>query len=233
MTITLQDFSVSTKSEESKKLLSDINFSFEVAKSYLITGKSGNGKTLLARSVAGLLSFHLKTNGYRILTGISESEILYAPQFANLFFDENASIEFTKNLFKSNSILESNEYEKRFLFYLKKTGLLELSSNLKIPVSTLSMGMKYRLMLIFLFLQKPKFLIIDEPTASLDVLTSKQIIQLLFDYKTETNCGLMVVSHEIQYFNGYLVELLKMENGYLVGKQKLSVSSRILNNKCE
>lgn len=215
MSINFKHFSVFTKENPPKLLLTEINMELDVSKSYLIAGESGSGKTLFARSVAGLLSNQLKTTGLRMITDISENKILYAPQFGNLFFDENSSLDQTKNLFKSNSLSDSNDYEHLFLLYLEKTGLTELKAEMKIPVSSLSMGMKYRLMLVFLFLQKPDFLIIDEPTASLDAVTSQQLIKLLFDYKNETKCGLLIVSHESHYFSKYEIELLEMENGCL------------------
>ncbi len=220
MSINFKHFTVSTKENPPKLLLSEINLELDVSKSYLIIGESGSGKTLLARSLAGLLSYHLDSTGLRILTDISENKILYAPQFGKQFFEENFSLEFAKSLFKSNSLFSSTDFEDQFLFYLEKTGLLELRSDLKIPVSSLSMGMKYRLMLVFLFLQKPDFLIVDEPTASLDGVTSQQIIKLLFDYKNESKCGLVIISHENHYFEKYEIELLEMENGYLKNEKR-------------
>lgn len=82
----------------------------------------------------------------------------------------------------------------------------------------LSGGMRQRALIATVMVTGPKFLIADEPTASLDKVTERQIVQLLQSLQRERKLGFMLISHDIGivaalcqqvavFYRGRLVEI--------------------------
>mgnify|MGYP001471382300 CR=1 FL=1 len=60
-----------------------------------------------------------------------------------------------------------------------------------------SIGMCQRIMIAMTLSMKPELLIADEPTASLDVTTQKEILELIDELKTEYNMAMIFISHDL------------------------------------
>jgi ABC-type dipeptide/oligopeptide/nickel transport system ATPase component len=80
----------------------------------------------------------------------------------------------------------------------------------------LSGGMKQRALIATVMVAGPKFLIADEPTASLDKVTERQIVQLLQRLQKERQLGFMVISHDIGIVSALCRDVAVIYHGNLV-----------------
>ncbi len=77
----------------------------------------------------------------------------------------------------------------------------------------MSGGERQRLSLARVFLQDKPFLILDEPTASLDAVNSQRVINAFLEEKSEA--GMLVITHDLHWFP-VMDEILVMEQGKII-----------------
>ena len=153
--------------------LENINMTFKVGAVTVITGESGSGKSTLLKILAGLYS---PTSG----TILIDSNIAYLPQQPHLF---ETTVHNNLTLFKPAN-------DKQIKNFLKA---VNLDLNLNDEVRALSRGQLQRLGLVRVLLQNANILILDEPTAGLDIDTEQIILKLLNEYKSSRT--IIVASH--------------------------------------
>ncbi len=78
----------------------------------------------------------------------------------------------------------------------------------------LSGGEQQRIAMARAFVSRPRFIFADEPTGNLDARTSETVIDLMFGFARETECGLVVVTHSNR-LAGLADKSLRLENGAL------------------
>lgn len=61
----------------------------------------------------------------------------------------------------------------------------------------------------------PAVVVLDEPTAMLDVLTQARIMSLLEGIQKETQVGYVLVSHDLSLIQGFCSHIFRLENGTL------------------
>lgn len=148
----------------------------------VLTGPSGIGKTTLLRLCAtvekpskGIITW----NGQNIFKNkrAFRSGLGYAPQIID-FPDNLSAMDFMAHLgaLKGMKMPEIQSQSKDLL------GRVGLSADLDNSIQTFSGGMRRRLGLAQAFLGSPKCLVIDEPTAELDVQTAQKIYELIFEF---------------------------------------------------
>lgn len=190
------------KSFENKRVLYDINVTFEAGKVNLIIGKSGSGKTVLLKSLIGL---HTIDSG-RILYGdrditrmtikqmkLLRQEIGVVFQGGALFDSQTVleNVKFPLNLFSDLSESEKNE---RAISCLHRVNLNDAES---LYPSEISGGMKKRVAIARAIVLKPRFLFCDEPNSGLDPLTSIVIDNLIHEITHEYNMTTIVNTHDM------------------------------------
>ncbi len=172
-----------SKSFASHQVLQDINFSIPKGHRYVLIGPNGVGKTTLIKIIMGILT----------------------PDFGSVVLDSNAKIGYYSQEFQSldqtlslfttvNSVTQTHEgkiraFLARFMFPHQR---------LRQKVATLSGGEKTRLAIALLMLQDYNFLILDEPTTYLDVLSQKIILEALKLYQGT----MLIVSHTPDFLSG-------------------------------
>ena len=175
------------KSFDNKKVLSDIDITFEAGKVNLIIGKSGSGKTVLLKSLIGLTTMNSKQ-----LKSLRE-EIGVVFQGGALFDSQTVleNVMFPLNLFSDLSYEEKRE---RALFCLHR---VELNKAEDLYPSEISGGMKKRVAIARAIVLQPKFLFCDEPNSGLDPLTSIVIDNLISELTHEYNMTTVVNTHDM------------------------------------
>ena len=78
----------------------------------------------------------------------------------------------------------------------KITGMLDISHLMKRNPSTLSGGEKQRVAMARAAINKPDFIIADEPTGNLDSANSASVIKLMTDLMIESDAGIILATHE-------------------------------------
>lgn len=165
----------------------------------LLSGASGSGKTTLLYAIAGLnpvIQGRITINGTEI-TALSEVRRDY-------FRGQNIGIIFqTLHLVKSLTVLENlllasyitghPQDEKYVLSILKKLGIENKKDAMP---SELSQGQAQRVAIARAVLNKPKLILADEPTASLDDKNCEEVISLIKQVADDTGSSLVIATHD-------------------------------------
>ena len=150
----------------------------------VLRGPSGSGKSLLLRAIADLDPHE----GQVSLDGVDSNQIP-APQWRGQVA-----------LLPVESQWWLDEVGEHFPAaecpWLEPLGFTK--ETLHWQVSRLSSGEKQRLALARALMNKPRVLLLDEPTASLDAGTVAAVEQLVADYRRETGAAVLWVSHDAQ-----------------------------------
>ena len=191
---------ISLITESKRKILNSISFSLEPGYVYSILGNNGSGKTTLLLSIANLLnknifaiSGQILFEGKNILSP-KENEILALRKNNICYVFQNPSLMFDP-LKKMKYYVEMIA-DKLFLSELfKKSMLPDLNSSSKKYFYEFSEGQLQRIALCLAIAAKPKLLILDEPTSSLDSINLNIIKNLLLSFRNENN-SVLIVTHD-------------------------------------
>lgn len=180
------------KSYDGKVLLKDFNYTFIKGEKIGIIGRNGAGKSTLLNIIMELA----KPDKGRVKTGETVVFGYYSQQGMNLPEDKRV-IDVAKDIAEyvetgNGNWIGVSQFLNHFLF----TGAKQ-----HVYVSKLSGGEKKRLYLMTILLKNPNFLILDEPTNDLDIVTLNILEEFLEGYK---GCMLMV-THD-RYFMDRLVD---------------------------
>ena len=192
------------KAQQGRVILNNIDLSFADRQHYVIIGESGSGKTTLLNLIAG---YEQPDAGSIRIDKRSRIEYLFQDTllFSNISVKENMMIKWLGQ-HRSADQDEFEENSKRAL------ALFSVDRFADSKVYSLSGGEKRRVELAQIFLSDPDILLLDEPTANLDVENKKFIVEMI--HKNFRNTIVIVVSHDDQnFFQNYV--LLKLQEGKL------------------
>lgn len=196
----LKNFSYSYP-DTNAAVLQDIDLQIEAGCCYCLTGPTGSGKTTLALALKGLLD-NEGCRGEVVCSGESETGdfrvglVLQNPETQLLATTVGAEVAFGLE----NLCVEPELMPARVEAALS---LVDLRKPLDYPVSRLSMGQKYRLLVAALLVMEPQLLILDEPAAQLDPEGLAALCRVLSDLKAK---GVAVVLCE--HHPGPLLDLV-------------------------
>ena len=148
-------------------ILEGLNFSVNDGEIIAIVGQNGSGKSTIGRLISGILKFkygNIKIDDIDISKNYNSIKDKIGIVFQN---PENQII--FNNIYDELSFslkgLEKSEINNRIDYALKQVGMYEFKDH---DLYTLSLGQKQRIMIAEILAKKPKYIILDEPTASLD-----------------------------------------------------------------
>ena len=189
-----------SKRFDDQVVLNDFDYVFKKGERIGIIGKNGVGKSTFLNMITGSVAPDSGT----IVTG--ETVVYGYYHQSGIVFDENKSV-----LDTVREIAEVIHYGKDLVYTADKllAHFMFPYSMHRQPVALLSGGEKRRLYLLTILIKNPNFLILDEPTNDLDILTLQKIEDFLKSYK---GC-LIVVSHD-RFFLDQTVDQLFVFEGY-------------------
>ena len=108
------------------------------------------------------------------------------------------------------------EATERAVELLRMLGIPNLPGALDAYPHQLSGGMRQRVLLAMSLIGRPRVLIADEPTTSVDVTTQEQIIDLLGDIQRDSSLALIVITHDLGVVARIATRVLVMYAGRVV-----------------
>ena len=190
------------KSFEGREVLKDISSVFMKGKTNLIIGQSGSGKTVLLKSIVGLIDVDMGEilfDGRDIrLMNFKEKKQLRQEMgmvfqggalFDSLTVEEN--VRFPMDMFANWS---TKEKSKRVDFCLDR---VNIKGAHRLFPSEISGGMRKRVAIALAIALNPKYLFCDEPNLGLDPHTSILIDQLIQEITQEYNITTIVNTHDM------------------------------------
>ncbi len=193
------------------------NFTLSAGEAILVYGRSGSGKSTLLHLVSGLV------NDYRGSLSFENKELreLSPTAMDQLRFEAYGNIYQSFNLLPYLNVLENvtlpaelrgQDLRERAGELIRHMGLEGFE---KRRVSELSIGQQQRVAAVRALLMKPRLLLADEPTSSLDIHNKKLFMDLLFGMCRSEGTALLFVSHdpELQELFDKRVELTSSEGG--------------------
>ncbi|MDC4184300.1 ATP-binding cassette domain-containing protein [Mycoplasma bradburyae] len=214
---------VSIKHKKYKDFSVDnINFELYGSEVLMLIGKSGAGKTTLLNSIT---NNKLVSNGQIIfndqnLLSLNKNKIRkisrsfgFLDQVPNLILEDYVYENITRNIkkkwwyqiFNFTPLSVLNKVEQ----VLAKLGL---SDHINKLVKDLSGGQKQRVEIAKIFFQKPKLLIIDEPTTGLDYLNSEIVIKEIIALSKEFNAPVIISIHDLEIVKKFGHKILIIQN---------------------
>lgn len=189
-----------------------ISFEVEAGQSVALWGENGAGKTTALRCLLGVIPFdgevHLSELDIARQGKAARRRMGFVPQ----------EINFHDDMTVRETLLFYARIKKTDIYSTQSSDLLErlgLDSYLPKRVRDLSGGTKQRLALVIALLANPPILILDEPTANLDVKAREGFLSLLAELKNEGKT-LLFSSHRLEEVSALADRVLVLELGKLV-----------------
>ena len=204
-----------------RPVLDDLTLSIGVGEFFIIIGPNGAGKTTLMRSMVGLLS--PRQGEIRIfekpLADYRKKElaqmVAYVPQGVPLEFPFSVADVVLMGRSPYHSAL-GIERESDFEIANQAMQFTEVDHLAARRLDQLSGGELQRVMVARAICQEPKILLLDEPTASLDLAHQVRVMDLMENLKTERGITVVMVSHDINLAGMYGDQLLLLKDGQIV-----------------
>jgi signal transduction histidine kinase/ABC-type multidrug transport system ATPase subunit len=173
-----------------------------------LVGENGAGKTTFVQCVAGTLT--ADAGEIELADGGPPAVV-----WQDLALCENLDV--TANLFLGREPgrfwLTESGLDRRARTLLDELGIR--IPDLRRPVSLLSGGQRQQLAIARALVDRPRLLILDEPTASLGVMETRAVERLLLDLRA-SGCALMLISHRIEQLFGIADRIVVLRHGRVV-----------------
>ncbi|PIC82328.1 phosphonate C-P lyase system protein PhnL [Sporosarcina sp. P1] len=213
----------------------NIHFSLEAGEFIGIVGKSGSGKSTILKSIyrtylpdEGEILYDSQSFGLVDLSQVSDRQMLYLRKYEIGYVSQflNVMPRTTCRQLVTNALLEMGESEITANVESEKTlAHFELDPKLwdSYP-NTFSGGEKLRLNIAMATVKKPRLLLLDEPTASLDQQSKVRVREMIEKLKNN-GTTLVGIFHDIEFMEGLCDKVFDMKAKKLVLENKVGVGS--------
>ncbi len=194
---------------EVQEVLHDVSFNVRRGEIMGLVGESGTGKSTLAKLILGMV----KPTSGKVINYSRRPQMIFQDPFSSLnpaftvkrIMEEPLKIQGVKN---------RQEREDRVMEMLR---LVELPEEcLRAKPYELSGGQRQRVSIAVALIQKPKFIIADEPVSALDVTIQAQILKLLKKLRRELDLSFLFISHDLNVVYQLCDRVIVMKDGQIV-----------------
>jgi ABC-2 type transport system ATP-binding protein len=197
-----------------KKAVEDISFEVGEGEILGLLGPNGAGKTTTIKMISGILH---PSSGVVTVDGsipwerkkkFKQNITIVLGNKSQLWTDLPAidSFEINRCIYD----IPGDVYRERVN---RLSEMLNVAHLLKIQVRRLSLGEKMKLEFIASMLHYPRFVLLDEPTIGLDLLSQKSIRRFIIDYNRENNAAVIITSHYTADIQALCKRVVIINNG--------------------
>lgn len=206
-----------TKKFDRFTALENLNLSFTDGKSIALIGPNGCGKTTLIKSILGL---NVIETGDILVDGKSvkddylyRREIGYMPQIGR--YPENMTIGQTIKMIKDTRKISETHLDTELL------ESFELEKMFEKKMGNLSGGTTQKVSAVLAFMFDPKIIILDEPTAGLDPLSSEILKEKIIKEKNKGKL-IIITSHLLSELDDMVSEIVFINEGKVIVQQSVT-----------
>jgi peptide/nickel transport system ATP-binding protein len=213
-------------SQQIVNAIEDVSFTLAAGEKIGFVGESGCGKSTLGKAIMRLLPTNSRVEGKILFEGQSVPDL--NPEAIRRFRGEVVGLIFQDPMTRldplmtiGNHCLETLQaHEPTLTKQQAKQRALATLAAVKIPEERwhqypheFSGGMRQRVAIALALLLNPKLIIADEPTTSLDVRVSAEILRELMRLCEERQMGLLLISHDLATIATYCDRIVVMNKG--------------------
>lgn len=232
------------------KAVRDISFSINSGETLAIVGESGCGKSILCKSIIGILP----QNGYikegtinfngKDIGKLSKKEFrkIRGKEISMVFQDPmtvlNPTFSIGKQIMEAILVYEKiskKEAKKKAIELMELVGIDKAEARFNCYAHHFSGGMRQRIVIAIALANNPKLLIADEPTTALDVTVQSQILDLLKEIQKKNNLSIIFITHDLGVvasiadkvavmYAGKIVEFGKVEEIFYEGQHPYTLA---------
>ena len=212
--LSVEDLHVEFRTREgAAKAINGVSFTLDEGETLAILGESGSGKSVTAQAIMGLIDSPpgFVTGGkvlYRGADLLAMPEIqrqkTRGPDLSMIFQDALSSLNPVfpvgwqiAEMFRIHRGMNRRDAEERAVALMERVRIPAARERVKAYPHQFSGGMRQRIMIAMAIALDPAVLIADEPTTALDVTVQAQIMDLLKELQTESNMGLILITHDL------------------------------------
>ena len=214
------------------RAVNGVSFSLEAGRTLAVLGESGSGKSVTAQAVMGILdSPPARVTGGRVLLGGTdlltlsrrEMQACRGEQISMVFQDALSALNPVYSV--GFQIAEMLRVHRGMSRGDATKAAVELMDRVRIPAAKervkdfphqFSGGMRQRIMIAIAIALDPRVLIADEPTTALDVTVQAQIMELLSELRSESDMGLILITHDLGVVADVADDIVVMYAGKIV-----------------
>lgn len=214
----------------SKAAVEDVSLSIYPGEVVAVVGESGSGKSSLGLAVARLLPSTAQSSGSisfegRDLTRASEGELQHVrgARISLIYQEPGLSLhpmmragEQVANVYRAHFRVSRSRARHTAATIFERLFSRDAARIFASYPHELSGGQQQRVVIAQAIVCQPALVIADEPTASLDVETQHQILQLLSELKREFRLAMLLITHNIAMLPGIADRVVVMYSGRIV-----------------
>jgi phospholipid/cholesterol/gamma-HCH transport system ATP-binding protein len=183
-------------------VLNRINLQVKTGECLVLVGPSGQGKTVLLKVLAGLITPQkgevlIEGHSWNSLRGAKRLQVL---KRVGMLFQKNAlfdSLTCGENIafpLRETTGLSERDIDDKVNFFLEAVGIPHAK---KLFPDEISGGMQKRLGIARALALDPEIIFYDDPTAGLDPITSRKIVELILNLKKQKGATLVAITNDI------------------------------------
>lgn len=189
------------------RIVEDLSFELVRDSTLAIIGPNGAGKSVLFRALLGLIDFEGKIAWH------PDARIGYVPQKLSVAKDLPLTVlEFLELKEKDQSKI--NEVLHLVGFRTRAEHIHHDIRVLKTRLGSLSGGELQRIMMAYALLGNPNVLLLDEPTAGVDIAGEETFYELFAKLKKDKDLTIIFISHDMEVVKKYADEIIKLTHDH-------------------
>jgi peptide/nickel transport system ATP-binding protein len=208
----IRDLHVALGLSDPLPLLRGVSLSIAPGEVHGLVGESGAGKSMIARSIFGLLpggvritrgstlfeGRDLNTIGSRERRGLLGTRIALIPQEPTTSLNPVKRIgEQVAAVLRHRLGMSRTAARERTIALLADVAIREPHRVTRLYPHEISGGMRQRILIAIAFAATPRLVVADEPTTALDVTVQRQILRLIRDLQHRHGSAVLFVTHDI------------------------------------